>query len=99
MRSFFTLLLLTALGLASAQNITGYEYWFDQADTSRTLVPVAPNTAIDLTESIPAGALSNGPHTAHYRLLDNHGYWGSVLSKPFSVLPDGPREQIGRAHV
>ncbi|MBK7940274.1 MAG: hypothetical protein IPJ87_00080 [Flavobacteriales bacterium] len=73
--------------------ITGGEYWFDTS-TNRTPFGLGPGQTVSANISADVSGLQQGPHKAHYRLRDNHGFWSSVISKPFSVLPDGPYELV-----
>lgn len=100
MRILLFACLLAATGWAHAQNnITHYEYWYDQDDddASRTMVAVAsPAQTIDLINQSPdVSALPVGPHRIHYRLRDSLGHWSSVLRRDFMRLPGGPYHIVG----
>ncbi|MFT3884541.1 MAG: T9SS type A sorting domain-containing protein [Flavobacteriales bacterium] len=93
-----TLALLSAVAVlrVQAQQITGYEYWFDRDHDARVWVDAtAPATDITLAEAIPAGTLAVGPHTVRYRVKDAAGHWSSVLNKPFRVDVGGPNNIVG----
>lgn len=90
-------LLLIATGGARAQDIVGYEYWFDTNDLNgqRVFEPAGNAPVVDLLEDIPLGALPVGHHKIHYRLQDSNGRWSSVLSRSFTRLVGGPYELVG----
>jgi len=94
MRALLTALWLTATCCASAQNITGYEYWLDQDDTDRTLVNTTALTSVNILADIDLGDLTVGHYTIHYRLRDSNDHWSSVISKPFSRVFGGPYELV-----
>lgn len=97
MRYALFALLVMATGWARAQDIIGYEYWFDQdgADGERTYVSVTPDGHIALgNESLAISGLGIGHHTIRYRLRDSNGRWSSVLSKPFTRVVGGPYQMI-----
>lgn len=88
--------LLLALG-AQAQNIVGYEYWFDQGDAARTYVPATPGTTIALTNApLNTSGLVVGLHQACLRWKDQpatgQARWSSVVCHQFQVGQPGPWE-------
>lgn len=79
--------------VGSPYEITGGEYWFDES-TTRHPFSLGPGQSVSATIDPGVTGLAQGPHMAHYRLRDNHGFWSSVLSKPFTVLPAGPHQLV-----
>lgn len=67
--------------------ITGYRYWFDQADAAlvnvKLPVPISP---YELLTDIDATALDTGFHTVNIQFEDTLGYWSSVLTDTFTKV-------------
>ncbi len=74
--------------------LVGGEYWFDTLDGARTTFSLTPGQVVSTTLDPDASGLAQGSHTAHYRLVDNHGRWSSVLSKPFNLNPGEPFQLV-----
>jgi PKD repeat protein len=66
---------------SSANNITAWQYWFDNQYTSVITTPITPSGTFNLNSNIDASALSDGLHTIHFRFQDELGAWSSVLSR------------------
>lgn len=93
MKSFCTLTLVMAAGLATAQDqLVGFEYWFDENDTEREFVEVAIPDAVLAQAHDAMFSLVPGQHTIHYRLKDANARWSSVVFRPFTVHADGPHQ-------
>lgn len=94
------LLLLLAPMWAKAQvpDLSGYEYWFDQADADgeRTFVPfTSPGQVVAVnSEQLTAAGLSVGQHRLHIRLRDEEGRWSSTLYRSFLIHPAGPFQVV-----
>lgn len=84
---------------AQAQNIVGYEYWFDQNHAARIYVPVAPNTTVNLQNAqLNTTGLSLGQHQACLRWKDQpavgQSRWSSVVCRTLQLGQPGPWEII-----
>jgi PKD repeat protein len=67
---FITLLVLGCT-MAMAQQIIGYEYWFDGNFAARTSVAHSPTTTLNLTTNVVATNLATGLHTITLRVVDD----------------------------
>ncbi|MCX6269006.1 MAG: hypothetical protein NTW16_16910 [Bacteroidetes bacterium] len=54
-------------GTANQNNLTSYEYWFDDNPAAKVSVPVVNQPTADVMATINAGALGPGLHKAHVR--------------------------------
>ncbi len=89
------LLLVTLVVHGQSPTITGYEYWFNQNDTSRVFVPVAPAQVVNLNNvPLNTSSLPNGSHVACLRLKDQGPggvvRWSSVVCRSFTKHHGGP---------
>ena len=70
------LLLLTLLPRSSAaQQLAGYEYWFDGDVSNRTFVGLS-GTEADIDANIATDGLANGLHTLFLRFRQSGGDYG-----------------------
>ncbi|MBK9764413.1 MAG: hypothetical protein IPO87_13910 [Flavobacteriales bacterium] len=94
----FFLALITYGAMAQTANIVGFEYWFDQSDSSRIYVPLAPNATVNLTnQPLNTTGLSLGEHIAHFRLKDvqnGNVRWSVVTERALTVGQPGPYEIV-----
>ena len=73
--------------LSFGQTITQYEYWFNELDGQRTLVPSTGTPgAFDIQAPV---SLGTGVHTIHIRWKDSNGRWGPVASRRYRNFPGG----------
>ncbi|MEO8066673.1 MAG: T9SS type A sorting domain-containing protein [Flavobacteriales bacterium] len=82
---------------ATAQNVTGYEYWIDEGHVNRITVNVAPTLNLNVTISPSYPTLSVGYHDLHMRLrqvVAGEVHWSSVASRRFWNYAGGPWEII-----
>jgi PKD repeat protein len=74
----------------TANQLTAYEYWFDQNYSQKVMVSTAPSSVLVLTSSISASTLQPGVHSFNIRFKDVYGNWSVVQSdlfyKPFTSL-------------
>ena len=63
--------------------IGAYEYWFDNAYASKTVVNVTPIQTYSLIDSLQVNSLQTGLHNFHIRFKDNQGQWSSVIGEVF----------------
>lgn len=78
--------------------MTGYEYWFDQDDANRTYVSAAPQQVMSLqnqTFYYPEN-LSPGLHQLCLRMKDIHGKWSSVNHRRIYIAPPPFEVQLVR---
>lgn len=80
-----------------AQNIVGYEYWYDQNDAAPTYVPVTPSATVTLANAqLNTTGLSLGQHQACMRWKDQpatgQARWSSVVCRTLQVGQPGPWE-------
>ncbi|NVN97079.1 choice-of-anchor D domain-containing protein [Candidatus Nomurabacteria bacterium] len=68
------------------RKITSYEYWFDNAYSSRISTAVSPQLTYTLNSSLDASLLPSGLHNFHTRFRDDAGQWSSVVSEVFYKL-------------
>jgi hypothetical protein len=85
-------LLMFALN-AKAQEITGYEYWFDDEYNSRIYTQVTPETVAEINiDELATSDLNFGWHRVYFRTKDTFGNWSSVVYRNFiqpnSVSPN-----------
>lgn len=84
---------------AIAQNIVGYEYWFDQDHAQRIYVVVTPGNVVDLQNAqLNTNGLSLGQHQACLRWKDQpavgQARWSSVVCRSLEVGQPGPWEIV-----
>jgi len=78
-----------------AQNIVGYEYWFDQDDVNRVYEQVAAGQVVSvINNAIGASGLPVGEHEIHFRLIDDNGYWSSVTQRTFFQPPNVSAHEV-----
>ena len=89
MRNILLLILLVGLTVCSyaGNKVVRYEYWFDNSDTTRTLVNVTPNSDLNMNVSIPVSQLNVGLHNFEIRFQDEAGKWSSVTNNYFVIPP------------
>lgn len=68
---------------AASNQISAYEYWFDQNYAGRIAGTLPAAQWVNFSTLAPTAGLSAGLHTAHIRFRDANGQWGSVLSQFF----------------
>ncbi|MBK9275240.1 MAG: T9SS type A sorting domain-containing protein [Flavobacteriales bacterium] len=94
----FVLLLVPIGAIAQVPDLSGYEYWYDQADADneRVFVPfTSPGQTVSLSsEQLAAAGLGVGQHRLHIRLRDQAGRWSSTLFRSFLIHPSGPFQVI-----
>lgn len=64
-------------------NITGYEYWFDDNYASKTSISVSAQKILNLNSGLNTASLSTGVHVLNIRFKDSGNQWSSVLSSLF----------------
>ncbi len=65
-------------------NITSYEYWFDNMfDTRTTENASSPSADVNITKKLDVSTLSNGVHTLNIRIKDATGQWSTVQTDYF----------------
>jgi hypothetical protein len=94
----FLLALINITAQAQSANIVGFEYWFDQNDTARSYVPLAPNATVNISNQLlNTTGLSLGQHVAHFRLKDvqnGNVRWSVVTDRALTVGQPGPYELV-----
>ena len=63
--------------------ITAYEYWFDNDYAGKIAEAVSDGSRFNLMTSINTSSLNNGLHRLNIRFQDTDGRWCSVLSHTF----------------
>jgi len=74
-------------GTIADNNISRYEYWIDNAYTSRISQAVTPTGNYSFLSGINLNSLSEGTHAFNIRFRQSDGKWGSVLSQMFVKWP------------
>lgn len=64
-------------GLTVNPLITAYEYWFDDAYNTKTLVTLTSSPVINL-KNVDASLVPNGMHSFHIRFQDRASKWSAV---------------------
>lgn len=64
-------------------NITGYEYWFDNNYANKDTGSSPVTNIYSFTSSISTAALTQGLHSFHIRFKDNNNNWSSPISQFF----------------
>ncbi len=67
----------------STNEITAYQYWFDDDYNNAVNQPVTPVQNFVLLSDIDAGALSSGIHAFYIRYKDSRGQWSSPVAQFF----------------
>ncbi len=83
LRILFSYLLFCFLQVVLANNITGYEYWFDNSFADKTQVTVGASQSITVAEDISTASLQLGVHSFNVRFVDDSSQWSSVNSSLF----------------
>lgn len=74
---------------ANGNNITAYEYWFDNDYANKVNVVLSPQTQLSLISNFDCSLLTNGMHRIHIRFLDDGDKWSSVVSQFFQKSANG----------
>ena len=94
MRTLLISALLLSAGLASAQQINKYRYWFDDNLASGTSTTVAATDELVLNTTLPTGSMAPGYHRISIQVRDSDGNWSVPRTNNFvrtSGLVDGYR--------
>ncbi|MBK9793184.1 MAG: M4 family metallopeptidase [Sphingobacteriales bacterium] len=67
----------------AVNNITDYEYWFDDNYAGKVSTTVSPQKILNLNTGVSATSLQPGVHTINIRFKDSGTQWSSVLSQLF----------------
>ncbi len=83
--------------LACAEPITGYEYWFDGKDNSKTYVVAdeSPDSIEAVLNSLDISGLTKGLHFFYLRLQYDEDNWGDTEYTYFVVPWPAPWENAG----
>ena len=76
-------MILGIAGLASAQAITGYRYWFDADIGTAKSMSVTASANLKLDASLSAKSLEKGYHTITLQFKDENGIYSSPVTKRF----------------
>ena len=88
MRTLLLSTLLLSAGMASAQQINKYRYWFDDDVASGTTTTVAAADELALNTTLPTGSMAPGHHRISMQVRDSDGNW-SVPRTSFFVRTSG----------
>jgi hypothetical protein len=66
-----------------SNNITGYEYWFDNDYASKYTGQILSEKSFQLLDTISIANLPAGIHKFNLRFKDSTGSWSEILSKTF----------------
>ncbi len=77
-------LVLLMTGLAHAQNITAYRYWFDDDIAALVEVPVASTTLVSTQLVLNSTGLPVGHHTVTVQFKDSELRWSAPYTSTFS---------------
>ncbi len=81
---FIFLLFLGIFQKTVAQNIVGYQYWYDTNFANQTLVNFSGQTELDLnTFFANSSTLAPGLHNINFRAKNSDGKWSIVTSEQF----------------
>lgn len=83
MRTLLISALLLASGLASAQQINGYRYWYDDNTASATTIPVSATDELVLNTALPTGSITPGHHRITMQVRDSNGNWSAPRTNIF----------------
>jgi PKD repeat protein len=70
-------------GVHGINEISEYEYWFDDATTDRKRVDIDKNSIFNLNTGIKVEDLVSGVHVLNIRFKDSGEQWSSVISNIF----------------
>src|SRR5437899_1974515 len=76
-------LLFMAVKISLAQQLVGYDYWYDNDYASVTHVTITNQTNLSLSTLLNASSQTTGIHTFHIRFKDTNGKYSTVLSQLF----------------
>lgn len=79
----------TAIPGGGTNQVTGYQYWFDQSFEGAISEAISPATQVQLSAAIPVSSLSKGLHMLNIRFRDTRMQWSGTLSQFVYVVPDG----------
>ncbi len=77
------------LASGASNNISHYQYWFDDDFATAITQSVSPQIQFALTTSLDASNLTNGMHRIHVRFKESGGMWSSVVSSFFQKSSNG----------
>ncbi|MEI6817895.1 MAG: PKD domain-containing protein, partial [Bacteroidota bacterium] len=82
---FLFLVLFLSMKTGKAQQLTSYEYWFDNNYVAVVSVPlISTLTTLSLNEQISTAGLTRGFHFFHIRFKDSNGNFSSVQTQIFN---------------
>jgi len=67
----------------TANNINGYQYWFDNDYGLNTYTSISPTATLGLNTAIPLETLTNGLHSFNIRFRDDTNKWSSTSNSFF----------------
>ncbi len=76
--------LLVGSLVASAQQINGYRYWFDDDQSGAVEVPVPATTQLHLQTALPVAVLQPGYHSITIQFLDDDGFYSTPFTTKFA---------------
>lgn len=79
-------ILFTSICLGQ-NNITEYEYWFDNDYSNKTSTNVSPVAQLNLNSNIPTNGIPNGIHVFNFRAKQTNGKYSNVVSQFFYKTP------------
>lgn len=70
-------------GILTANNLTKFQYWFDQDFSGAVVQHITPAATYNLTEQLTTASLLNGLHAVSVRFMDAQGKWSSTTTQFF----------------
>ncbi|MBK8369352.1 MAG: PKD domain-containing protein [Bacteroidetes bacterium] len=78
-----SLLILFSKIILGQNNISKYEYWFDNDYSNTTITSISPTNQLNLNSIVPTAGLSNGIHVFNFRAQQTNGKYSTVVSQFF----------------
>jgi PKD repeat protein len=78
-----SLLILFSKIIVGQNNISKYEYWFDNDYSNKTITSISPTNQLNLNSMVPTTGLSKGIHVFNFRAQQTNGKYSNVVSQFF----------------
>lgn len=70
-------------GVLTANNLTKFQYWFDQDFAGAVVQPISPAATYNLSEQLSTTSLLTGLHAVSVRFMDENGKWSCTNTRFF----------------
>lgn len=80
-------------GTLTGNNLTKFQYWFDQDFAGAVIQNITPSATYNLSDQITASSLLNGLHAVSVRFMDANGKWSIITTQFFYKEKPAPVQE------